>query len=321
MDLPQTNGKKSARISIVVPCFRSPPGLVQLVDEIKIVIQHSQLVSSYEIILVADGPESYQNLLVLFPRVPQSVKIVSLAHNYGEQIALIAGVMEAGGNYVCTLDDDGQHPASVIELLLRKKVLSGFGLIYGQDGGVSQPFGKHVAARSFKGLLDIFLAAGASQISSVRLFDRAPVAAAVKDLSDPAIVLDGVLLQVFRDFSSTVVDFNTRGEGRSGYKLKSLMDHTLNLAMTVAQRPLRALLWLGGSLLVTGIVTGLIVAYDAIFLSNLLPPWGLLGAIASGIVGIQLLGIATVGELTSRLLSEVRGYPLFRVEQRHPNKN
>lgn len=306
-------------VSVVIPCFQSPIALVQLVEETRASLQGSQHVSSFEVILVADGADSYRNLRKIFPEVPHSVRMVQLTHNYGEQIALIAGVMEATKEYVCTLDDDGQHPASVIEILLEEKLRSGANLVYGQDSGVSQPFAKHGLSRLFKKFLETLLARGASKISSVRLFERTRITDALEGVSDRAVVLDGVLLQVFDSVSSTAVDFRPRSQGRSGYNLRSLATHALNLAMSAAQKPLRALLWLGVMTLAAGIATGLIVAYDAIFLLDLFPPWGLLIAVALSIVGLQLFSIAIVGELVSRVLSEIRGYKLFEVTKRDPS--
>lgn len=315
------HNNKASGVSIVIPCFQSTASLIHLVEDIQSVMQNSQFFSSHEIILVADGLAALRNLQELFPQLPSSLRILPLAKNYGEQIALVAGISYATQDYIFTLDDDGQHPAIALELLIEEKFLSGSGLVYAQNSRLSQPFVKHLLSRSAKRLFEHLLAPGASKISSVRLFDRAPAANALQDLADSRVVLDGVLLQIFPSVSSVAVEFRPRMRGRSNYSFRKLVGHTLDLALSAARVPLRALFWVSGLLTASGLVFGLAVAVDAVFFSNLLPPWGLLAATTLVIVGVQLLSVSIVGELVSRLLAEIRGYPLYRLINDNANKD
>lgn len=300
-------------ISVVIPCFLSPPSLVGLVEDLQSHFRLSKTVDSYEILLVADGPESYKTLLELFPQIPTSTSIIQLDQNRGEQIALIAGIMNSTKLLVCTVDDDGQHPASIIAPLLQEKLASQSGLVYGREAGRSQPLVKQVFSLFFKGFVSIFLAPGANQISSVRLFERLPAVDVLKNIRDSTVALDGVLLQIFPKKSSTAVRFTARKEGRSGYNYFSLVNHALNLAMSAARYPLRALFWGGGLATFAGFLLAVIVAFDAIFLFDSLPPWSLLVGLVLVLAGLQFVSTAIVGELVSRLLAEVRGRKLFTV--------
>ncbi len=58
-----------------------------------------------------------------------TVKSIFLAKNHGQQNAIFCGLSFASGQFVLTMDDDGQHPVSVIAKLM-EKILSGFDIVY-----------------------------------------------------------------------------------------------------------------------------------------------------------------------------------------------
>lgn len=114
--------KKSQRlveISVVVPVFNEKGNAGPLAREIDAVMR--QLGVEYEILFVNDGSTdgTLDELLEALSDIPR-LRILDLDGNFGEAAALTAGFQAARGQYILTLDGDGQNdPADIPKLWKR----------------------------------------------------------------------------------------------------------------------------------------------------------------------------------------------------------
>lgn len=94
-------------LSVVVPLRDESPNLRALYAELAAAFQ---AVEGWEIVFVDDGStdESLDVLRELAREDPR-VRVVSLARNYGQSTALVAGVEAARGEWIGTLDADCQN--------------------------------------------------------------------------------------------------------------------------------------------------------------------------------------------------------------------
>lgn len=98
-----------SKISVVVPVFNEEVTIAPLLNEIAAIM--SQFHKNSEIIVVDDGSadrtaevlEQSQN------DHPDLLRSVRFAENRGQGAALFAGLKTASGDYVVTLDGDGQN--------------------------------------------------------------------------------------------------------------------------------------------------------------------------------------------------------------------
>src|SRR6185369_7762309 len=110
-------------ISVVVPVFNEEDNVRSLALEIIAVLE--RIGEPYEILFVNDGSTdaTAARLLELAPDHP-ALRVVELDGNFGEASALSAGLHQARGDVVVTLDGDGQNdPADIPRLLERLRVL------------------------------------------------------------------------------------------------------------------------------------------------------------------------------------------------------
>jgi glycosyltransferase involved in cell wall biosynthesis len=103
-------------LSIVIPFLDEAPNLSPLHAELVPVLD--ALGPRWEIIYVDDGstdegPAIAAALAASDPRV----RLVSLARNYGQSTALVAGVEAARGQWIATLDGDGQNDPADLAVL------------------------------------------------------------------------------------------------------------------------------------------------------------------------------------------------------------
>ncbi|MEI8133002.1 MAG: glycosyltransferase family 2 protein, partial [Leptolinea sp.] len=74
----------------------------------------------FTILYVNDGSQDATALkLAAISQTDKRVKVIELSRNFGQQAALTAGLDYAMGDYVISLDGDGQHPPELISEMLR----------------------------------------------------------------------------------------------------------------------------------------------------------------------------------------------------------
>lgn len=101
------------QLSVVIPAYREAAHLARLADALEGVL--STLDCSYEVIIVDDGSpdDTYGALVELADNRPWLTGI-RLSRNFGKEAALQAGLEQARGRAVVTMDADLQHPPEVI---------------------------------------------------------------------------------------------------------------------------------------------------------------------------------------------------------------
>jgi glycosyltransferase involved in cell wall biosynthesis len=73
----------------------------------------------YEIVFVNDGSkdDTYEHLEEIFNNDKSHVKVVNFLRNFGKESALLAGLSNANGDYICTIDSDlQQEPIYALEM-------------------------------------------------------------------------------------------------------------------------------------------------------------------------------------------------------------
>ena len=116
-------------ISLVIPVYNEQDNLVPLYEKVLESLEPAGI--RFEMILVDDGSSdrSLDRLRELVDR-DSRVVAVELRRNFGQTAAMAAGIDEARGEFVVTLDADLQNdPADIPSMLLRAR--EGFDIVSG----------------------------------------------------------------------------------------------------------------------------------------------------------------------------------------------
>ncbi|MCD6226141.1 glycosyltransferase family 2 protein [bacterium] len=136
--------------SVVVPVLNEEKNVKSLHKEILEVMR--KLKKQFEIIFVNDG--STDNTLEELKKL-SPIKIINLRKNSGQSAALDAGIKNAKGKIIITLDGDGQNDPKDIPRLL-KKLQEGYDVVCGWRYRRKDPFSKRLISQGAK-LLRKFL--------------------------------------------------------------------------------------------------------------------------------------------------------------------
>jgi len=119
--------EKKPDLSIVVPVYNEAENLEVLHASLKTVLKSIQL--THEIVFVDDGSTdgTFDVVRYLYEK-DTTVRGFSFSRNFGHQVALFAGLGQAKGDIVISMDGDMQHPPALIPDLL-KKYEEGFDIV------------------------------------------------------------------------------------------------------------------------------------------------------------------------------------------------
>jgi len=103
------------KVSLVVTLYNEEENIAPLLEKIK-ASMHNYL---YELILVNDGSTD-KTLSESKKHADSNTKIINLKRNFGQTAAMAAGIDEANGDYIVTLDGDLQNDPADIPAMLNK---------------------------------------------------------------------------------------------------------------------------------------------------------------------------------------------------------
>jgi glycosyltransferase involved in cell wall biosynthesis len=123
------NGSLSTSlISVVIPLYNEGSHLSALVSDLKTALQ--QTGCAFELILVDDGsPDDTWERIKDETRTLPNLRAVRLSRNFGKELALCAGLERARGDAVVVMDGDGQHPPSLLPVMIEKWRTSGADIV------------------------------------------------------------------------------------------------------------------------------------------------------------------------------------------------
>lgn len=117
---------KFINISVVIPIYNEEENIKLLIDK----IDQALRTQNYEIILVDDGSTDRTRIVVQELNHPKVI-FIELKKNYGQSLALAAGIDYAEGDYIVTMDGDLQNDPSDILMMYRKAMDEDWDLVTG----------------------------------------------------------------------------------------------------------------------------------------------------------------------------------------------
>jgi undecaprenyl-phosphate 4-deoxy-4-formamido-L-arabinose transferase len=299
-------------LSVVIPVYNGAGNIAELVGA----LEEMLIEGGHEIVLVNDGSpdNSLEVCTALIEKAHVPITLVSLARNYGEHNAVMAGLRYAGGAHVITMDDDLQNPPEEVQRLLEFAQRSGREVIYTYYDDKRHAPWRNIASRFTNRVADFVLEKPAGfYLSSFRCMS-AFVVREITRYEGPFPYIDGLILQVTHDIDRLLVRHLPRAAGRSNYTLRRLLRLWMSMFVNFSVMPLRVSTITGFVLSALGAAGGTMVVAEALFSS---PPagWASLMAAVLLLSGVQLVILGIVGEYLGRLYLTANGKPQSVVKE------
>jgi dolichol-phosphate mannosyltransferase len=297
-------------ISIVLPAYNEERNIPAVYKAIRSALPG---LDDLEIIFVDDGSlDGTAEAVRALRSAGAPVRLVKFGRNFGHQAALFAGLQNARGAAVITLDCDLQHPPELLPKMIHAwhngaKVVQMVRL-----GTVGAGFFKRFSSDLFYKFLNVLserpVLAGAADY---QLLDR-EVVAAVLQFRDRSPFLRGLISWL--GFRSTSLEYVAapRHAGSSAYSLHKMVRLSVQAITGLSSKPLRFSFYLG---LVTALaaLSYAVFALIGVLAGVTVPGWASLIVIIALLSAVQLVSIGIVGEYIARIYEQSRGMPRFVV--------
>ena len=226
-------------LSIIIPVYNSEKIIENLIKQITVSVDNIKSINSYEIILVEDysSDKSWEKIELVSKKY-NNVKGISLAKNFGQHNALIAGMKYSSGKKIITMDDDLQHsPKSINDLLC--ELDKGFDVCYTSYLNRQHAIWKKVVSW-INNLVSSYLLNRPYKLylSSYRGLKK-KIVDEIKNYDGPCVYLDGLILKVTKNITIIPVEHYQRPHGSSNYTFKKLVSLWSDMAVDFPIFPLR----------------------------------------------------------------------------------
>ncbi|MBL8826180.1 MAG: glycosyltransferase family 2 protein [Planctomycetaceae bacterium] len=300
------------RISLVLPVYNEQavlplvlPRLAELVD---------QLPAPTEVIFVNDGSrDATRAILAEAARQYSWLRVVDFSRNFGQQLAITAGLDLAQGDAVVVMDADLQDPPEVV-LQMVEQYQAGYDVVYAQRlERHGETWLKKLTATAFYRLMTTFVNRDLPEnVSDFRLMSR-PVIDALRHLREQHRFMRGLV--TWLGFRQTAVQFvrPARAAGETKYSFIKLTALAWQAVVSFSNWPLRAALPVGGGLAALGVLTTMVAG--VMWLNGAGSGLAIIAGLQLLLSGATLTAIGVLGDYLGRMYDEVRGRPLYVVRE------
>jgi len=265
------------------------------------------------VVLVHDcGPDASDDTVRALAAAHDWVRPVWLSRNFGQHAATLAGIAASGGEWVVTMDEDGQHDPEAIGALLDTAMTEQADVVYARPSN-EPPHGavRNAASRGAKWLVDR-LAKGADTeaFNSFRLV-IGEVARSVAAYAGPGIYLDVAIAWVANRTATCPVEMRSEGDRPSGYTLRRLVSHFWRLVLSSGTRPLRWVSALGAGAVLLAPVIALALIIGRASGRWQAPGWTSTMVLLMIATGVILFSLGVIAEYVGLAVNMAMGKPLY----------
>lgn len=307
--------KTSKRISVVVPCFNEEGNVEELINRTRPVLD--SISENWEMILVDDGSrdQTWSQVVAASSRDGR-IKGSRLSRNFGHQFALFAGLCEASGDAVISMDSDLQHPPETIPALV-DQWMSGSKIVNtvridSEKTGFFKKTTSLLYYKLFSFLSGVEISHG---MADFRLLDR-QVVERLSEFREEGLFLRGLVQWV--GFPTSLVKYRCgdRFSGQTKYNIRRMVKFAWQGVTSFSIVPLRVAILVGLSTALISFVYLSRAVIAHIYSGVTVPGWTSTVGILSFLFGVLFIFLGILGEYIGRILVQVRSRPLFIVAER-----
>lgn len=308
------------QVSIVIPVYQGELTLGGLLDEIEpltagFTTPAGRSARVVEVLLVHDcGPDRSDVTIRTAAEAHDWVRPVWLSTNFGQHAATLAGMASSGGDWVVTMDEDGQHDPADLPAMIDAAMAEGADVVYGAPLNRA-PHGWFRNATSWLAKRSLRFLSGrqeAALFHSYRLV-LGEIARSVAAYAGSGAYLDVALGWVARGVTSSPVTLRDEGGRASGYRLRSLLSHYWRMVLTGGTRLLRIVSFSGALLAIFGLLMAVVVIILRLAGQIPVAGWASVMVVLLVTSGGLMFALGVVAEYIGVIVKATMGKPLYLV--------
>jgi undecaprenyl-phosphate 4-deoxy-4-formamido-L-arabinose transferase len=300
-------------ISVLVPILNEEESLRELNQRLHNTLEGTG--RTYEIIYINDGStDSTQQLLEEFHSLDQHTRVVEFNRNYGQHMALFAGMERSRGDMVITIDADLQNPPEEIPRLAAK-IDEGYEVV--------GTYRRERKDSIFRTLPSYFVNLITAKLVGVRLRDYGCMLRAyTRDIVDSmnmcgesASFIPALAAMFARKVTEIDVGHEARKKGTTKYSLFRLLHLNFDLMTGFSLLPIQFIGVLGVIIALIGVGFALFLIVRRLVVGPEVEGVFTLFAVNFVFMGVMIFALGVIGEYIGRIYQQVRGRPRFIIKK------
>jgi glucosyltransferase len=272
----------------------------------------------FELIFVDDGSkDGTLDVLRRFASLDSHVHYLSFSRNFGKEAAILAGLQAAQGEYIVTIDADGQDPTSLIPQMLESVISGEYDCAATRRvDRVGEPPVRSFFARCFYSLMkkitDIEIVDGARDF---RLMNRKYLDALL-ELSERNRFSKGIFPWI--GFRTKWFEYENiaRKEGKTKWSFWKLFLYSLDGIIAFSSKPLAVASIFGILMFITAIFGTVYVVIRKLILNDAVSGWTSMVCIILFCSGVQLFTTGVLGQYMAKTYTEVKRRPHYVIREK-----
>ena len=309
-------------VSLVVPVYQGERTLQLLADEVSPLTQLQTSAGGrqfrvVELVLVHDGAvDASARVMKELAERHAFVRPIWLSRNFGQHAATFAGLASTVGEWVVTLDEDGQQDPRDISGMLDCALDQRVRLVYARPTN-APPHGltRNAFSTLAKWLFARVLGANIGRFNSFRLIEG-EVARSVAAYSGPNVYLDVALSWVVGLAERCPVRLRDERGRPSGYTPRRLMKHFWQLVLSSGTLPLRFIAVVGYASIAFSILYSALQIWNRLHHKIPVQGWTSLMIVICLFAGLTLVSIGIIAEYVGFSVSMAMGKPTYLIVSR-----
>ncbi len=304
-----------AHISVVAPIFREEQTLPELYRQLRTAL--SRITEDFEIVLVYDGGSDRSwEIIGELSRADTRVKGIKFTRNFGQHLAISAGLDACDGDWVVVMDGDLQDRPEVIPELYAKAT-SGYEVVFVKRTERPESALYLLLSRLFYGIFKWLANTnydpehGNFSIISRRVVEQ------YRAIGETLRFYGGILDWLGFERTSIVARHGTRFAGKPAYNLRKRMLLAYQIILAHSDRPLHFSIFFGILMSVWSGATGIWIILRSIFIREYsVEGWTSIIVSIFFMGGLILMVLGVIGIYVGKIFNETKGRPLYVVAER-----
>lgn len=311
----------SPRLAIVIPCYKEQevlPSTISVLGALLDRMQADGLVAADSYVLFVDDCSSDSTWSIIgdaHRQSPVRFKGITLAHNSGQQNALLAGLMTVMDHCDCaiSLDADLQDDPEAMPRMI-KAMGEGAEIVFGvRDSRATDTWFKRTSARAFYRLQQSLGVETVYDHSEYRLMTNRALHL-LSEYCERNLFLRGLVVKIGLPTAIVRYDRMPRLAGETKYPLSKMISLSVDGITSLSAKPIRMIFFVGLAFLILDVIVG-IYALISYFAGRATTGWTSLILSVWFLGSLILMSIGVVGEYIGKIFIEVKQRPRYAVRE------
>lgn len=298
-------------ISVVIPVYKNEECIPELTRQ----ISDSLKEFDWELILVNDcSPDNSWSAIKEAAQKNRNITGINLRKNSGQDLAILAGLNHAKGQWIVIMDDDLQHsPYDIPKLYAQAQ--KGFDVVYADFKQKKQKLWKNIGSWLNGKVSEIALGKPKGIYLSPFKIINCNVVKDMCKLNNLFPYIDGLIFQITRNITQISIEHHKREYGKSNFTLLKSIQVFLRMMFGFSTFPLNFATYIGFFSSISGFILAIYYLIKFFLGLESLTGWTSQIVITLILGGLILLALGIIGKYIGQMYLTINNSPKFIIKE------